>query len=547
MMQSKSPGAALSVKWRLLQNEQLDIRQRLAEDPPADERDQLVERFQSNRSTLAAIERGDLPEPNAEPSTVTASEPADEPPTEANVGGAVAVDDGAVGTAPQLLPATAGPERSSNAKLGKGTASLLALAAVIVAVGGVLVFENTSRQDDQGGFDPGPDAAVPQLESTSLALDREMVDLRTKVDNLGFAAIMIDVDPARGIVVLAGTVPSEQDRLALVDAARSTIDSARIDTTGIVLASPTLPQAGDAAPPRPTAPPRRIALLAPNTRADHSFSQSMADAVDTLAAERGRIELALVENVGSGDALDALRRHADAGFDLVIAHSSAFEEAVSTVAAEYPEVTFAVGTVGYEPILPNVYTYGVAVEEGGAILGAAAARASDSGVVGIIGPAPVGTSKRYIDAFEEGAVAEVPSTTVLVTYIGSFNDPAGAADATRALMVSGADVLAGQGHFLGDAVAAAEAGGALWIGNGVDQRELGPTAVLASQVYHWEVVLDLIVADVDAGVVDGRNLTADFGNGGLMIELNPEASTQPSVAALVEERLAAAVARGSDS
>ncbi|MDH3683704.1 MAG: BMP family ABC transporter substrate-binding protein, partial [Acidimicrobiia bacterium] len=218
------------------------------------------------------------------------------------------------------------------------------------------------------------------------------------------------------------------------------------------------------------------------------------------------------------------------GYDLVIAHSSTFRSIVSTIAREHPDVTFAVGPVDDQPVRSNVYTYGVAAEQGGFVLGALAARLSATGVIGAVGPVEAGVSERYIEAFRAGAQSELPEIAVLVSYTGSFSDAEAAAASTAELLTAGADVITGQGHDMSQAMAAVRAAGARWLGNQVNQASVEPTAVVASQVYHWEVVLRSIIEDVDNGVGEGRNHRADLANGGVVIELNPD--LRPSAADL---------------
>jgi basic membrane protein A len=569
MKQRESLSGDLSVEWHALHSEQLDLRRQLAEDPEPEQQAALVERFQSNRATLAAIERGDwhdTPPVDAEPAAGELHEEADafvsdwdldsdemadvetpargetEPDTSEDLSAPAEIrnTDPDPVMSPSILEVD---DDGSGGNVSTGYAALIGLLALVVAVGGVIVVGNgiTGAGDDNA--EGAGNGTAPLLQSSSLDLDRQVQLLRARIDELGFTGIAIDVDASRDVVVVAGTVASEDDRTALLATARSTVDSAAIDTGGVVLSSPALPTTGAPTTATPTAPLRRIAVVLPDTRTDFSFSQSMSNSIDALAAARGNIEQTITETARGAQAADAIRRAAAEGYDLVIAHSSGFRPAVDAVAAQYPDVTFAVGTIVEEPTLPNVYTYNVAVEEGGAVLGAAAARATTSGVVGVVGPVPVGTSKRYLDAFEAGVQAEAPGTTVLVTYIGSLNDPSGAANATRSLIDSGADVIAGQGHYLNEAVAETEAAGVLWIGNHVDQAPLAPSSVLASQVYHWDVVLAQIIADLDAGLAGGRNLTGDLANGGLTIELNPNAGPSEAVRPRVEQLVAEATTR----
>jgi basic membrane protein A len=62
----------------------------------------------------------------------------------------------------------------------------------------------------------------------------------------------------------------------------------------------------------------------------------------------------------------------------------------------------------------------------------------------------------------------------------------------------------------------------LWFGTQSNQSILSSEIVVASQVYHWEVVLKEMVAKIQAGSLGGETFTIDLANGGEVIEYNPE-------------------------
>ena len=53
-----------------------------------------------------------------------------------------------------------------------------------------------------------------------------------------------------------------------------------------------------------------------------------------------------------------------------------------------------------------------------------------------------------------------------------------------------------------------------------NQTSLAPDLVVASQVYHWEVVLEEMLRLRDGGVVGGQAFEVNLANGGLVIEFN---------------------------
>ncbi len=244
------------------------------------------------------------------------------------------------------------------------------------------------------------------------------------------------------------------------------------------------------------------------------------------------------------EASAAIRSYADQSYDLVIAHGSQFGSAVFEIAPEYPNIAFAWGTAADTFDLPNVYAYDAAAQEGGYVLGAMATLLSTSNVVGVVGPIEVGDAQLYVKGFEAGAAAEKPGTNVRVTYTGSFSDTTLAADAARAHVDAGADVMTGSAQMVVGAVSVASEGGTLWFGTQANQAALAPDLVVASQVYHWEVILRQIISDIDGGTATGQTYTADLANGGLVIEYNPDVVVPAAVMARANE-VTAAIINGS--
>ena len=280
----------------------------------------------------------------------------------------------------------------------------------------------------------------------------------------------------------------------------------------------------------------RIGVVAPSAANDMAFTQSMVDAVNLLASERGNVEVDISDKLFvPADAAAAVRRYADEGYDLVIAHGVEFGPELTTIVKDHPATTFAWGTAVDTFGLPNLYAYDAAAEQGGYVMGAMSQMLSAHQVIGVIGPLEVGDAKRYVNGFKAGAQSTVPTTTVLVDYTGSFGDIALAAEAATKDVGLGADVLTGTGEMVVGAISVAQANGALWFGTQSSQASLAPQNVVASQIYRWEVVLRPIVADIDAGIQQGRSLVADLGNGGLVIEYNPGYTLAPEVKAKGDE------------
>lgn len=266
----------------------------------------------------------------------------------------------------------------------------------------------------------------------------------------------------------------------------------------------------------------RIGVVAPSPRDDVAFTQSMVDAVNLIAQERGGVEIDITDNTFiPEEAAAAVEGYANDDYDLIIAHGTQFGTELQDLVQANPDVAFAWGTSTENFGLTNLYAYSVESQEGGYVLGAMAGRLSQTGTVGLVGPIEIGDAAGYVNGFQKGAETEAGSE-VLVEYVGSFSEANLAKEAASKQIADGADVLSGTAQlFTGAIEAAEEKGDVLWFGNQANQSNSSPDLVVASQVYHWEIILRQIVADIDRGSLAGRAQTLSLANNGLTIEYNP--------------------------
>ncbi len=318
-------------------------------------------------------------------------------------------------------------------------------------------------------------------------------------------------------------------------------------------AAPEEPAAEEAAPeeaaeepaPEEMAEPFRIAVVSPSATNDLAFSQSIYDAVMLIQEEMGgpdAVEVAFSDNqFVVEDAAAAIRDYASQGYDLVLAHGSQYGGSLVEIAPEFPETSFAWGTAGdtfVDQGVTNVFAYEAASDEGGYVLGVMAAALSESNVVGVVGPIEVGDAKLYVDGFVAGVAVQNPAATININYIGSFSDVALASEAAEAHIRAGADALSGTAQMVVGAIGVAQENDVLWFGTQADQATLAPSIVVASQVYHWEVVLRDIIAKAQAGTLGGEAYVIDLANGGEVIAFNEDFDLPDDVRTLAEETIA---------
>ena len=318
-------------------------------------------------------------------------------------------------------------------------------------------------------------------------------------------------------------------------------------------APPPQPEATQPPAPEATAVPAepfRVAVVMPSAINDLAFSQSMYDALLAIQTEMGadNFEIAYSENMFViEDAAAAIRDYASQGFNLVIAHGSQYGSSLVEIAPDFPETSFAWGTTVdtfTDQGISNVFAYEARSEEGGYVNGVIAASLSQSGIIGVIGPIETGDAKLYVDGFTAGVQATNPDATVSAIWTGSFSDTALASQAAQTHIDAGADVLTGTAQMVAGAIGVAKDQGVLWFGTQSAQTSLAPDIVVASQVYHFEVVLKEIVTLIEGGTLGGQSFAITLANGGEVIEYNPDYALPAEVKALADQT-AAGIADGS--
>lgn len=145
------------------------------------------------------------------------------------------------------------------------------------------------------------------------------------------------------------------------------------------------------------------------------------------------------EKVEMSDLEAAFRTYASEGYDVIFYATSMGEEAVATVAKDFPDTQFIV--IAGNLIEDNIVSVKMADEQQGFMLGAIAAMASKSGIVGFVGANEIIPVVNGLKGFEQGAKYVNPDIQVLSTFTGSDFDVNLAKEVAIAMIEKGADVL----------------------------------------------------------------------------------------------------------
>jgi basic membrane protein A len=180
-------------------------------------------------------------------------------------------------------------------------------------------------------------------------------------------------------------------------------------------------------------------------RGDQSFNDSAAAGLDRAVTDYGIESQELEPTAGGENREENLRLLAESGFDLVFAIGFAFQGSVAAAAPDFPETAF--GLIDEVVEEPNVASLVFAEHEGSALVGAAAALKSQTGIIGFIGGVNIGLINKFEAGYKFGAEQINPDIEILVQYLteppdfSGFGDPAKGKEAGLAMYEQGADVV----------------------------------------------------------------------------------------------------------
>ncbi len=246
---------------------------------------------------------------------------------------------------------------------------------------------------------------------------------------------------------------------------------------------------------------------------DKSFNESAFNGATRWAEETGG-SFAEVELQSDAQREQALRRFAEAGNNPIVMAGFSFANALTEVAADYPDTKFQIIDMVVDA--PNVRSIVFAEEQGSYLVGMAAALASETGTVGFIGGMDIPLIRNFACGYAQGVLAVNPDATVISNMTGTtpsaWNDPVKGSELTIAQISQGADVVyaAAGGTGVGVLQTAADEG-ILSIGVDSNQNYLHPGQVLTSMLKR-----------VDNAVYDAMKAGEDLEPGFNVMDLSNE-------------------------
>ena len=243
-----------------------------------------------------------------------------------------------------------------------------------------------------------------------------------------------------------------------------------------------------------------------------------------LAVEKAfgdKVETAYLESVPeSSEAQRPIEGLARSGCHIIFTTSFNYMDPTNKAAKKHPDVKFEHAT-GFKREHPNVSTYGSKFYQGRYVQGQIAAKVSKTGVAGYIASFPIPEVIRGINSFILGAQSVNPDFKLKVIWVSTWFDPPKEADAAKALIDQGVDVITQHTDSTGPMQVAAERGIKAF-GQASDMIKFGPKTQLTSVIDDWapyyisrvKAVMDGTWEQVDVwhGMAEGHVVMAPFTN-----------------------------------
>jgi basic membrane protein A len=196
-----------------------------------------------------------------------------------------------------------------------------------------------------------------------------------------------------------------------------------------------------------------------------------------------KIETTYLENVPEGpDAERAIEQLVRAGNKLIFTTSFGYMDPTLKVAKKYPNVHFEHAT-GFKKD-KNMSIYNGRFYEGRYIQGVIAGKMSKAGVLGYIASFPIPEVIMGINATMLGAQTVNPNIKVKIIWVNTWFDPPKEADAAKALVDQGADIIMQHTDSPAAMKVAAERG-KLAFGQDSEMIKFGPQTQLTSIIDNW--------------------------------------------------------------
>ncbi len=183
------------------------------------------------------------------------------------------------------------------------------------------------------------------------------------------------------------------------------------------------------------------------------------------------------------DAERVIRQLAASGHGLIFTTSFGYMDPTLKIAKMFPEVKFEHAT-GYKRA-DNVATYMARFYEGRHVIGTIAGHMSETDKIGYVASVPIPEVIRGINAATLAAREVNPDIETQVIWVNSWYDPGKEADAAKALISQGADMIMQHTDSPAALQAAENSEGVYAFGQASDMIQFAPNAQLTAIIDDW--------------------------------------------------------------
>jgi basic membrane protein A and related proteins len=216
---------------------------------------------------------------------------------------------------------------------------------------------------------------------------------------------------------------------------------------------------------------------------DHGWTYQHHQGAEAIKKEFGdKVEVTEVENVAEGPDAERVINQLAQTNSLIFTTSFGFMNPTLKAAAQFPNVKFEHAT-GFKKA-DNVAIYNARFYEGRHVVGLIAGKMTKSNVIGYIASFPIPEVVMGINATYLAAKKVNPAVKLKVIWVNTWFDPGKEADAAKALIAQGADVITQ--HTDSPAAIKVAAESKVWaVGQASDMAHFGPDVTLTSIVDNW--------------------------------------------------------------
>lgn len=293
-----------------------------------------------------------------------------------------------------------------------------------------------------------------------------------------------------------------------------------------------------------------VEIKADGITAGFVYVGPVADAGWTYEHDQGRkavekeygekIKTVFVESVSEGpDSERVISQMAANGAEVIFTTSFGYMNPTIKVAKQFPNVKFEHAT-GYKRH-ENVATYSSRFYEGRHVLGLIAGKMTATDTIGYIASFPIPEVVRGINAAYLAAKSVNPNVKFKVIWVSTWFDPGKEADAAKALIDQGADVLM-QHTDSAAPMKIAEDRGIYAFGQASDQSSFGPNAQLTAIIDDWAPYYIKRVGAVIEGNWTSTDTWGGFNTG--MVALAPYGKAVPADVQVLADKARVAITEG---